>query len=563
MSLPLRFRLLACALIALGLLFSSAAHAQNKAVRAEHGMVVSVSEPGSQAGVEMLRRGGNAVDAAVATALALAVTHPPAGNIGGGGFMLVYGGPVQEAVCIDYRETAPGVASAEMYQRDDRDTGHRVVGVPGTVRGLALAHSKYGKLPWNELVAPAIRLAEEGFGVDPALASSLSSLLKKSPEFAELQRVFKKADGSDLKPGEKLVQPDLAKAMRLLADGGPDAFYRGPIADLLVAEMKAGGGLITHQDLAGYEAKARKPVQGKYRGHDLFASSPPSSGGTCLMEMLGILEPFELRRHGRYSPETVHLVIEAMKRAYCDRARYLGDPDFTPIPADLTSQAHVRQLAADIDPKRATPSESLAKDIPLAREGESTTHFSVIDSSGLAVANTYTLQNSYGSRVVVRGAGFLLNNEMTDFNWRPGHTDRTGKIGTKPNLIEPHKRMLSSQTPCIVAREGRVELVTGSPGGRTIINTVLSVVLGVLEFEEDVQTAVNAPRWHHQWLPDEAKFEGAKRDEFDSLLENLRSRGHKIAEAGGRQGDAHSILVKDGAFWGAADKRLNGSAVGY
>jgi gamma-glutamyltranspeptidase/glutathione hydrolase len=526
-----------------------------------HGMVVSVSAPASEVGRDVLKKGGNAVDAAVATAFALAVTYPAAGNVGGGGFMLVHPGGKGEPVVFDYRETAPGAATKTMFKKGDSSYSHKVVGVPGTVRGLALAHRRLGKLPWKDLVAPAIKLADEGFAIDAALARSLNSVLAGSDKFPEMQRVFGKEGGQSWSAGDRLVQKDLAKTLRLIADEGPDSFYKGPIAEQIVAEMKAGGGLITKDDLAKYEAKERKPIHGTYRGYDVYAPPPPSSGGVCLVEMLNVLETFDLRKHDRFAPETLHLMAETMRRAFCDRAYYLGDRDFVPVPPHLTSKDYAKRLTTTINLKKATPSEKLARDIPLTKEGDNTTHFSVIDGDGMAVSNTYTLEHSYGSRIVVRGAGFLLNNEMTDFNWFPGVTTRSGTIGTKPNQIEPGKRMLSSQTPTILAKDGKVFLVTGSPGSRTIINTVLCVVVNVVDYGMDVQEAVDAPRLHHAWFPDEIRFEGT-RDHKAAVVE-LRKMGHTVS--GTRQGDAHSILVdpKTGAYVGAADKRISGKAAGY
>ena len=525
------------------------------------GVVVAVSAPAAAAGRAVLQQGGNAVDAAVATAFALAVTHPAAGNIGGGGFMLVHP-PAGKPVVFDYRETAPAAAQPTMFKKGDGVYNHRVVGVPGTVRGLALAHREFGKLPWKAVVLPAVALAENGFSLDAHHADSLNRVLAAATGFAELQRVFRAKDGGPWRAGDRLVQPDLARTLRLLAAEGPDAFYRGPIADQIVAEMKAGGGLITKADLAGYEARRREPIHGTFRGHDVYAPPPPSSGGTCLIEMLNVLEALDLKRHGRSSPEALHLQIEAMRRAYCDRARYLGDPDFTTIPSHLIATEYARKLAAQIDPARATPSATLAPELSLRPEGDSTTHFSIIDRDGLAVANTYTLEHSYGARIVVKDAGFLLNNEMGDFNWYPGVTTRGGLIGTAPNLIAPGKRMLSSQTPTILAKGGKVVLVTGSPGGRTIINTVLGVVVNVVEYGMPLPEALAAPRLHHQWFPDEARLERA--DEQRETLTRLRALGHRVV-AGPRQGDAHSIWVNSatGGYVGAADRRLSGAVAGY
>jgi gamma-glutamyltranspeptidase/glutathione hydrolase len=532
-----------------------------KTVETKSGLVVSVSAPGSTAGLGILKQGGNAVDAAVATAFALAVTYPAAGNIGGGGFMVVHPGQGAAPVVFEYRETAPAAATREMFVKEAPVHGPRIVGVPGTVRGLALAHKRFGKLAWDKVMRPAIRLADEGFAIDAPLARSLNKVLASSKDFPELRRVYGKPSGSQWERGDRLVQKDLARTLRQIAEEGPDAFYKGQIAQRIVAEMEAGGGLITRADLAGYHANERQPIHGRFRGYDVYAPPPPSSGGICLVEMLNILEECDLRKHGRWSPQTIHFMIEAMRRAYCDRARYLGDPAFVKVPDHLTSKEYAQKLARGIDPNRATASATLAPDITLAAEGDSTTHFSVIDKDGMAVANTYTLEQSYGSRVVVKGAGFLLNNEMLDFNRRPGHTDRKGAIGTPANLIAPGKRMLSSQTPTIVARDGKVVLVTGSPGSRTIPNTVLCVVLNVLEFDMEIRAAVNAPRLHHQWFPDQALFEGA--DAHPRVVKQLRKMGHDVVGKA-KQGDAHSIWLNARTGWyvGAADHRQSGSAVG-
>jgi gamma-glutamyltranspeptidase/glutathione hydrolase len=547
----------ALALVCFGLLDTPAA---DREAPQKHGMVVAVSPPGADVGRDVLLKGGNAVDAAVATAFAMAVTYPAAGNIGGGGFMVVHP-PKGEPIVIEFRETAPGAASKTMFAKNDSWYTHKCVGVPGTVRGMELAHKKFGKLPWKDLVAPAVKLADEGFTVDGPLASSLNYGVGSSRAFPETVRVFGKPGGWSA--GDRLVQKDLAKTLRLIAEGGADAFYKGPVADLIVAEMKSGGGLITKDDLGKYAAKERRPIHGTYRGYDVYAPPPPSSGGICLVEMLNILENFDLKKQGRFSPETLHLILETMRRAYCDRARHLGDQDFVTIHAHLTSKEYAKKVAEGIDRTKATRSEDLAKDIPITPEGDSTTHFSVIDGDGMAVAMTYTLERSYGSGIVVKGAGFLLNNEMIDFNWFPGTTDRGGLIGTEPNQIAPGKRMLSSQTPTIVAKDGKVLLITGSPGSRTIINTSLQVVLNVVEFGMPVQAAVDAPRLHHQWFPDRARFEGAYDKEYAAAVAKLKEMGHDIG--GTRQGDAHTIWVdpKTGTYHGAPDKRIDGKASGF
>jgi gamma-glutamyltranspeptidase / glutathione hydrolase len=527
------------------------------------GMVVTVSRPASEVGAAILGRGGNAVDATVATALALAVTWPEAGNLGGGGFMVVQPAPGKgDAVVIDYRETAPAASTADMFAKG-RVSPYLMVGTPGTVRGLGMAHQRFGKLPWKDVVLPAVKLAEEGFPISAALANSLNGVLRRSPENAELQRVYGKEGGKGTwQAGDRLVQPDLARTLRRLADNGADAFYQGPLADLLVAEMKAGGGLITKDDLANYRARERTPLRGTFRGYEIIAPPPPSSGGVCLIEMLNMLETFDLKKQGRWSPETLHQLIETQRRVYRDRARWLGDPDFTPLPKQLLDKAYAQKLVSGIDPKKATPSADLAGDIPLAGEGQQTTHFSILDGDGMAVSNTYTLENSFGGRIVVRGAGYLLNDEMGDFNPRPGVTDRTGRIGTSPNVVAPGKRMLSSMTPVIVRRDGKVVLVTGSPGGRTIINTVLCVVLNVLEFDMPLRAAVDAPRLHHQWFPDVVHLEAALTTEHPEAVEALRKMGHQIARPT-QQGDAHSIFVdpKSVKVFGEADRRREGWAL--
>jgi gamma-glutamyltranspeptidase/glutathione hydrolase len=537
--------------------------AAQREARGQRGMVVSVSVQASDAGLAVLQAGGNAVDAAIATALALAVTHPPAGNIGGGGFMLILP-PGEKPICIDYRETAPAAATTDLFANGANRHSALMVGVPGTLRGLQLAHERYGKLKWSALVEPAVKLAREGYAIDADLADSLNDMLASSRGFAELQRVFSKPDGGRWQQGDRLVQDDLGETLELIARRGPRAFYEGPIAGQIVAEMRAGGGLITLEDLARYRAVVREPIHTTYRGYDIYGPPPPSSGGIVLAQMLNVLEHFPLRDKGRDSPETLHLLVETMKRGYRDRAAFLGDADFVEIPRKLTTKEYAAEIAKTIDPQRATPSGELAGDIALVGEGESTTHFSVVDAAGMAVSNTYTLEESYGSRIVVRGGGFLLNNEMGDFNWRPGHTDREGNIGTPANVIAPGKRMLSSMTPTIVAREGRPVLITGSPGGRTIINTVLLMVLNTLEFEMDLAAATAAPRLHHQWLPDVARFERRENRPSDETLAALRKLGHTV-DVAGEQGSACSIQVlPTGELHGVADpRRYDGKAAAW
>ncbi len=545
-------------------------------VEARRGMVVSVNPEASDAGLQVLQAGGNAVDAAITVALCLAVTFPEAGNIGGGGFMMVWPGPargndaIPAPVCIEYRETCPAGITRDSFVNEHRQEGHHTVGVPGTIRGLALAHHKFGTRPWAELVAPAIRLAKEGFPVDATLAAGLNKLLPQTSDDTEFRRVYGKPDGTVWAKGDRLVQPDLAETLAVLAADGPDAFYHGTIAQKIVAEMKANGGAITSEDLAGYRANIRQPVHTTYRGYDIYAPPPPSAGGTQLIECLNILEQYDLAKLGPKSSQSAHLIAEAMRRAGCDRVRYQGDPAFTQIPPALVTKTHAKQVSQDLRLDQATRSEDLAQDIKLSDEPPSTTHFSIVDGNGMAVSNTYTLQNSYGSRVVVRSAGFLLNNEMTDFNWQPGVTTRAGRVGTEPNVMAPGKRMVSSQCPTLVARDGKLLLVTGSPGGRTIPSTVLCVIVNVLDFGMSLRDAVDAPRWHHQWFPDRLQFEHLGDPKFAQQILELRAMKHdfgndvrKLGDGYRRQGDAHSILIRDDLLQGAADwRRTQGKAAG-
>jgi gamma-glutamyltranspeptidase/glutathione hydrolase len=534
-------------------------------VPSKDGLVVCTSAPACDAGAAVLARGGNAVDAAVATGFALAVTHPSAGNIGGGGFMVVRTRS-GSLTAFDYRETAPLKSTKTMYVGKDgtidrrlTETGYLAPGVPGSVRGLHAAHRKFGRLPWREVVMPGVTLAEQGFELSPALARSLNAELQKSMAgYPASVAAYGKPGGGDWAAGDRLVLTDLGRTLRAIATDGPDAFYKGWIADRIAEDMAANGGLISKADLASYKAKVRKPVRGTYRGYEIISMPPPSSGGIALIEMLNILEPLELKSKGLLTPPALHAQIEAMRRAFLDRARYLGDPDFTKVPqARLTSREHARAVASTFESGKASSSVKLGKDIvtaaPAAHEPDETTHYSVIDREGMAVATTTTLEGSFGSHVVVKGAGFLLNNEMGDFNKKPGETNTTGDIGTLANQIEPGKRMLSSMTPTIVVRNGRVVLITGSPGGRTIINTVLAIVLGVTEYGLTGRQAVDLTRMHHQWLPDRVTIETAGVSE--ATLSELRAMGHEVRTQA-RQGDAHTIWVApDGTPHGINDKR--------
>ena len=535
-------------------------------IECRHGVVVSISRPASDVGVSILKQGGNAVDAAVATAFALAVTYPAAGNIGGGGFMLVHpAAGAGEPVVFDYRETAPAAAFPTMYSKTESQFSQRAVAVPGTVSGLALAHKRFGRLPWSQLLQPAIVLARDGFPLDKFLVVLLNDTLAAAPEKAEFQRVFGKPGGGLWQPGDRLIQPDLARTMQMLADSGPEAFYKGTIAGEIVAEMGRGKGLITAADLAGYSTVERRPLTTRYRGYDVFVPPPPSSGGIVLLEELNMLETFDLKSWGRWSPKTFQAVAEAMRRASLDRARFLGDPAFVRMPTDLTTREHAWQLAKTIDLNHATRSVELAPDIPLSSESENTTHFSVIDSQGMAVANTYTLERIWGSRVVAKDTGILLNNQMRAFNLFPGTTTTNGTVGTAPNQIAPGKRPISSMTPTIVAKDGRVVLVTGSPGSQAIPHTVLCIMQNLIDFGMSIQGAVDAPRMSQEWFPDRITFEAPERH-LESMTA-LKAMGQNVVRTGPlAQGDAHSILVrKPGSYIGVTDRRRNpeSSATGY
>jgi gamma-glutamyltranspeptidase/glutathione hydrolase len=459
------------------------------------------------------------------------------------------------------------MAKETMFAGQKDPPQYLLVGVPGTVAGLALAHEKHGSLPWRDLVMPAVTLAEKGFVVDGPLAASLNRGLRRADAFPEFRRVYGKNESrATWQPGDRLVLPELAATLRLIAEQGIDGFYKGATAELIAREMKAGGGLVSEGDLAAYRAKVREPVRGSFRGYQIYGPPPPSSGGIAVVEMLNILENFDQRKEGRYSPQTLHLIIEAMRRVYYDRACHLGDSDFVAIPPHLVTKEHAKKLAASIDLNRATSSRAISTEIEIAEESPQTTHFSVIDRGGMAVANTYTLEQSFGSKIVVRGGGFLLNNEMGDFNPEPGVTNTNGQIGTRPNLAAPGKRMLSSMTPLIVTTtDGKPLLVTGSPGGRTIINTVAQVVLNVLEFKMSPAAAVEAPRLHHAWFPDRVQVEAPLHKEHAGAIDELKRRGHSISSTGAKQGDAHTIWIdpQTGEYHGAADSRLGGAARGF
>jgi gamma-glutamyltranspeptidase / glutathione hydrolase len=559
--------LFVCALIA-GAARVGLSQQRTEPVVAQKAMVVSASAIASNVGAQVLRAGGNAIDAAIATGFALAVTYPAAGNIGGGGFMVIRF-PDGRATAIDFREKAPLAAHANMfldekgeYSSTIHHNSHIAVGVPGTVAGFAFAHQKYGSRQWATLVAPSVKLARNGFKAPPGLAKSLAGFVtgKRAQRYPASVQAYSKR-GVPYAEGDVIKLPDLARTLQRIQRHGRDGFYKGETARLIAAEMKRGGGMITAQDLAKYQAKERIPVKGTYRGYEIISMPPPSSGGVALIEMLNILEGYDVKSWSHNSATHIHHLAEAMRRAFLDRARFLADPDFAQVPiARLNDKAYAARLRASIDPMKASVSDPA--NITVSGESMETTHYSVVDASGIAVSVTYTLEAGYGSAIVVPGAGFLLNNEMGDFNAKPGVTDSTGLIGTQPNLARPEQRMLSSMTPTIIAKDGKLVAIVGSPGGRTIINTVLQVVSNIIDFNMNIQQAVNAPRIHHQWLPDHISME--RNAVSQAVIDQLKAMGHYVSVAG-TQGTAHSIMVDvSGRRLGAADPRdRDAGAIGY
>jgi gamma-glutamyltranspeptidase/glutathione hydrolase len=530
-------------------------------------MVATTDVRATRVGLDILQKGGNAVDAAVAIGFALAVVHPQAGNIGGGGFAVIRLADGATAA-LDFRETAPLALIAEDYLDDEGKptdasrVGHLAAGVPGTVAGLAELHRRYGSLPWADLIAPAIDLAQNGFTVDERLNRSLASKETVLRQFRSTEQIFFPGGGPP-RVGSTFRQSLLAQTLRLIAAEGKNAFYRGRIADLIVEEMQKGGGLIVREDLGRYQAKWRDPITFEYRGHTVISMPPPSSGGVTLAEILNVLEGYNLGQLGFNTAESVHLIVESFRRAFADRNFYLGDPDYVDMPIErLISDDYAAELRAGISRSRASRSESFNR-VPLLKEGTNTTHFSIVDSAGNAVALTYTLNSSFGSGVVVGRAGFFLNNEMDDFTVRAGYPNQFGLVQGDNNLVGPGRRPLSAMTPAIVLNpEGELRMVVGSPGGPKIITAVAQVIIDVIDFGMDVRTAVDAPRVHHQLLPDRVQIENNGMDPMTRSA--LAGMGHDLAPNAGYFGDVQLIVREpDGTLRGASDPRRGGRALGY
>ncbi len=524
------------------------------------GMVAAQHLIAAQIGTEILADGGNAVDAAVGVGFALAVTLPRAGNIGGGGFMLVYDADSGETTAIDYREMAPLRATRDMFldEHGNADAtlsrnSHLASGVPGTVSGFWHAHDEFGKLPWKRLVEPAISLARNGIVVSHDLANQLSARKARNCRNEATCRYFYKADGEPYEFGERLVQSDLADTLQLIAEEGPDTFYKGAIADKIVAEMEAGGGLIDRASLAAFKPAIRDAIRGEYRGYEIVTMPPPSSGGVHVLQMLNVLSHFSIADMGRGSADKIHLLAEVMRLAYADRSEHLGDPDFYDVPIDwLLSEEYAAQLADSIDMKWARPSTDVSAGVPPLPESEDTTHFSVMDADGNVVANTYTLNTSYGSAISVAGAGFLLNNEMEDFVSKPGTPNVFGLLGGEANAVQALKRPLSSMTPVIVFADGEPWFATGSPGGSKIITAVLQMIVNMIDHGLNIADAMHRPRMHHQWYPDRLEVEAGFGVDTIQLLEE---RGHKIVVKESTYTSLQTVAYRDGLFRGAADPR--------
>jgi len=533
----------------------------------KNGMVVSAHPEASEVGIEILKKGGNAVDAAVAVQFALAVVYPNAGNIGGGGFM-VYRSAAGEVNALDFREKAAGSATRDMYLDTAGNPivskslyGHLAAGVPGSVDGMVEAHKKYGKLSWAEVLQPAINLAENGFKITQRQAGELNGLHRKLMDFNPNGTAFVNLQ-STWKADDLLIQKELANTLRLIKEKGRAGFYEGAVADSIVGEMKRGNGLITKEDLKNYHSAWRKPITGSYRGYKIITMPPTSSGGIALVQLLQSVEPYPLNKWGHNADSTVQVIVEAERRVYADRATHLGDPDFYPVPqTGLLDAAYNKNRMSTLDWNAATPSSKVLAGQIKGAEHEETTHFSIVDRQGNAVSITTTLNGSYGSLVAVKGAGFLLNNEMDDFSVKPGAPNMYGLVGGEANSISPNKRMLSSMTPTIVEKDGKLFMVVGTPGGSTIITSVFQTIVNVIDFNMSMQGAVAAKKFHHQWLPDEVAVE---KDALDSTtVEKLRKKGYNIIQRG-PIGRVDAILkTKWGYYQGGADPRGDDKAIGY
>ncbi len=538
-------------------------------VYGQNGMVVSSNSLASKAGIDILKKGGNAIDASIATAFALAVTHPTAGNIGGGGF-LVFMNATGEVTTIDFREKAPLAANTNMFLESSgkliEGSNHKsakAIGVPGTVAGLFLAHKKYGKIPWSELVQPSIDLAKKGFAMPWGLYKEATKLLANEASYNFIQNYFKNSESKITNPGEIWKQNSLAKTLELIRDKGQDGFYKGEVAQEIENSMKTNGGIITKDDLEKYTAIERKPIKGKYKEYEIYSMPPPSSGGVALVEMLNMIELANLDSIEFNSTKYVHLIAEVMRRAYADRAEFLGDPDFNQnMPLEkLTSKAFAKKRFDNIDMTKASVSDSSKFGHPY--DGNNTTHFSVVDKDGNAVSLTYTIEYAYGSRMGSEKLGFIFNNEMGDFNAVHGATTNSGQIGTTANIIAPEKRMLSSMTPTIVAKNGKPYLIIGSPGGRTIINTVFQTVLNVLSYEMRIDKAIEAMKIHHQWLPDEIVYEKyLLSPDTKAALESMGHHLRAVSNLGSLMGITYDAELK--VYIGASDSSSpDGGAIGY
>ncbi|MFB2758953.1 gamma-glutamyltransferase [Shewanella xiamenensis] len=576
-AVPFRPLILAIAM-ALPLLSSPTLHAEEPSifsqmataqpVWAKHGMVASQETLASRTGVEILKQGGNAVDAAVAVAFSLAVTLPRAGNIGGGGFMLVHLAKENKTIAIDYREMAPSKAKKDIFLDENGDAVTKLsrehglaVGVPGTVMGMSLALEKYGTMTMAQVTAPAIKMAQEGISVSPDLAVSLAGLKRRMSQWPSTAAIFYKADGSDFQVDDILKQPELAHSLQLIAEKGTKGFYEGETAEKLVKAVQEAGGIMTLEDLKHYKAVEREPVRGQYRGYEVVSMPPPSSGGVHIIEMLNVLQQFPIDKFGHNTAQTIHVMAETMKHAYADRSEYLGDPDFYKVPVkQLTDKDYAQKIASQIALNKTTPSEEIKPGNLAPYESDQTTHYSVVDKWGNAVSNTYTLNFSYGSGLVAKGTGILLNNEMDDFSAKPGTPNGYGLVGGDANAVEGNKRPLSSMSPTIVMKDGKPFLVTGSPGGSRIITTTLQIIMNVIDHGLNIAEASNAARVHHQWLPDELRVETSLNRDTISLLE---AKGHKVSVQSA-MGSTQSIMVTDQGIFGATDPRHSGSeAVGY